>query len=713
VIPRALAVLLLLAAAPLPALGQVPPDTLRIVIERGVARIDTLAAPRDSTIRHDYPEVVVSATRTARALENVPVPTTILAREAIAEQGAIRLSDLLAEQPGLVTVEGLGGTGLQLQGFDADYTLVLFDGEPVIGRTAGILDLDRLAVTGVDRVEVVRGPLSARFGADALAGVVNLIPRRPGESPGGRIAARLESHGLNDLAAEAETGTEQWGVRIHLNRFASDGVAFGEAPGTLVLPAFADYSADLRARYRHGESTELDLTARLGTQSQEGTALFGTLLYDEEANRTDWSIRPVLRHRISPNLRAEASLYASRFTNDWFAIARESGLTFEDGASTHDYRKAEAGITWLPTASIILHAGGGAIRETIAGERYADTHASTQPYAYAEAEWLPHPALDVVVSGRFDAPSDYAARFTPRAAVLVRPADRVRLRASIGSGYRAPDFRQRYLAFTNPAGGYALFGAEEARERLAVLDAQGSIRDFLIDPEQLGPLSAEASTAFGAGIEADLPAGASVRVNAFHNEVRDLIDTQVVATRTNGQQIFSYFNLDRIYTRGIEADLRWQTSLPLGTGTLAAQIGYQLLDTADRDVLDAIDEGSLFRRTPDGRDVRVTRSDYGGLFGRSRHSGSLRLTHRLEGVTTTARIIWRSRYGFADRNSSGVLDDDREYAPGYALVNLTASRAFGRADLSIGVRNLLSHTDTLHLPSQHGRVVFAGAGWRF
>src|SRR5690606_19042558 len=122
----------------------------------------------DSLLADTLGTVVVTATRAARALEDVPVPTTVVAREEIQARGALRLSDLLAEQPGLAVFAGLGGKGLQVQGFDADYTLVLIDGEPVVGRTAGTLDLDRLAVTGVERVEIVRGPLSARYGADAL-----------------------------------------------------------------------------------------------------------------------------------------------------------------------------------------------------------------------------------------------------------------------------------------------------------------------------------------------------------------------------------------------------------------------------------------------------------------------------------------------------------------------------------------------------------------
>ncbi len=127
------------------------------------------------------PPVVVTATRSARPLTEVPVPTQLVPAEAIRQSGAARLSDLLAEQPGLLLFED-HGTGLMIQGFEPDYTLFLLDGEPVIGRTAGTLDLDRFSVQGLDRIEIVRGPSSSLYGSEALAGVVNLIRRRP-EAP--------------------------------------------------------------------------------------------------------------------------------------------------------------------------------------------------------------------------------------------------------------------------------------------------------------------------------------------------------------------------------------------------------------------------------------------------------------------------------------------------------------------------------------------------
>jgi outer membrane receptor for ferrienterochelin and colicins len=659
---------------------------------------------------------VVTATRTARVLEDVPVPTTVVTDEEIEARGALRLADLLAEQPGLTVVGGLGGSALQVQGFSADYTLILVDGEPLVGRTAGTLDLERLTVTNVERVEVVRGPLSARYGTDALAGVVNLITRRPGGRTAARVKARYESHGASDLSASAETGGERWGVRTFVNRFGSDGFSLRPETGTLTVPVFSDYAAETRVWARPHEGTDLDVRARVATQQQEGVLLLSDGLYDDTASRTDWSLAPTVRHRFSRTLTLDASLYGTRFENASETVAQGEGGVFDATNFVHSYGKAEAGVTWLPSARHIVYVGGGVIGERVSGERYSAAREATQPFAYAEAEWLPNRLVNLVLSARYDAPSDYAARLTPQVAALVRPLSWLRLRASVGSGYKAPAFRQRYLVFTNEAGGgYSVFGAEEVAAELAALDAAGGIDAYLLDPSSLGALRAESSTAYGLGAEVEPVDGLVAKVNLFHNEVRDLIDTQPVAAKTNGQQVFSYFNLNRVYTRGVEAELQWVPMAALSLG-----VSYQFLDTADRDVLDQIEAGALYVRGEDGRDVRVTRADYGGLAGRSRHSGTFRLTHRLAdlGLTTAARLVLRGRYGYANVNDSFVngnvvIDDDAEYAPGYALAHLTVTKTFGPADVQLGVRNLLGHTDAERLPAEPGRVLFVGAGLRF
>src|SRR5687767_4409229 len=112
----------------------------------------------DSVNVKELGQVVVTATRTERMLSNVTVPTQLISHRTISLSGSQRLSDILMEQTGLFITSsgatssaggGVFGNGVQIQGLSPDYTMVLIDGEPVIGRQGGVLDLSRLTTGNI------------------------------------------------------------------------------------------------------------------------------------------------------------------------------------------------------------------------------------------------------------------------------------------------------------------------------------------------------------------------------------------------------------------------------------------------------------------------------------------------------------------------------------------------------------------------------------
>src|SRR6185436_2317800 len=95
-------------------------------------------------------EVIITATRTERKLGNVAVPVQLINSKIIQQSGSVRLNDILQEQTGLFITSagattsaggGVFGNGVQIQGLSPDYTLILLDGEPIIGRQGGVIDL--------------------------------------------------------------------------------------------------------------------------------------------------------------------------------------------------------------------------------------------------------------------------------------------------------------------------------------------------------------------------------------------------------------------------------------------------------------------------------------------------------------------------------------------------------------------------------------------
>ena len=124
-------------------------------------------------------EVTISATKTSKSIDELPIPVTIISEKEIQEFSASKLYDVITKQTGIVSITTKTGTeGLQMQGLDASYTTILIDGFPVIGRSFGALDLNRISVGDIERIEVIKGPSSSLYGSNALGGVINLISKK-------------------------------------------------------------------------------------------------------------------------------------------------------------------------------------------------------------------------------------------------------------------------------------------------------------------------------------------------------------------------------------------------------------------------------------------------------------------------------------------------------------------------------------------------------
>ncbi|MFM8456214.1 MAG: TonB-dependent receptor plug domain-containing protein [Ignavibacteria bacterium] len=111
-------------------------------------------------------------------LKDSPVRVEVIDKKQTVSTAMVNIGDLLREQSGMMLTNNVR-TGIQMMGLGADYTQILIDGQPMIGRVAGVLDLSRISVGNVERVEVVKGPMSSLYGSEALAGVINIITKKP------------------------------------------------------------------------------------------------------------------------------------------------------------------------------------------------------------------------------------------------------------------------------------------------------------------------------------------------------------------------------------------------------------------------------------------------------------------------------------------------------------------------------------------------------
>jgi outer membrane receptor for ferrienterochelin and colicins len=698
---------------------------------------DKPAAPSDSVAQADslwsleLDPVVVTATKTQKSLSNVTVPASVVPSEDIQARGSVRLSDLLREETAF-QFDYSHGTGVQIQGLDPEYTLLLVDGEPMIGRTAGTLDLDRVSVSTVERIEVVRGPSSSLYGSEALAGVINIITGEPQQPRSLSVSGRLGRYTTADVSATGEFVEGPVSGSVSANFYRTDGYDLNEDAIGQTAPERDDFTSTADLSYDLGAATTLDVDSRLNVQQTDyRTANRQQQALNGERDQTDWNVATTLRHAFKPGLRGQATLYGSWFNFDRTESLQQSGEVVDELSTDQFFGKAET--EWnvtLPYDNLVT-AGGGIITESISGINLlrSGTERRTSGFLFVQDEFSPTEWLQLTASARFDANEDYESELSPKGGVLVEPVEGLRVRASVGTGFKAPTFRELYYDFTNSSAGYTVIGAAQVGNGVERLRENGRIARELDRFAEIETLEPENSLSFNGGFETDLLPQLSTSVNLFHNDVENLIDSQLILQKTGGGPfpfVFTYFNVGEAFTQGLESEVTLRpfrgTDLETSLGRVALTVGYQYLDAKSRDEIDQIEAGEVYAvpndpRSPDFDPNAPTleEDDYIGLFNRSKHSGSLQLRYRHDplGLTVTLRGTYRGEYGFADTNENGVFDTFDNAAGGYTFWNTTVRKTLlDRATLTLGVDNLTDaspeYTPGSPVPVFAGREFYAG-----
>lgn len=652
--------------------------------------------------------VVVTATKSERQLSDLPLPVKVIGKEQISNMGSLRLNDVLAEQTGLSIVKDYSGTGIQVQGFSPEYTLLLIDGEPLIGRTAGTLELNRVAVGNIKQIEIVKGPSSSLYGSEALAGVINIITDKP-EGIGSTLHTRYGTNNTIDLSASASYQDSKVGAYIFADRYSTGGYDLTpESFGNTVEP-FENYTFNSRLTFDFSAKTKVNLGGRYFTESQKNRLNIGTPdqfeIVSGDGKVRDWNINPVVTYIFSNRLKTTFRFYGTGYrTESTFQYESNGGL-YDQSFFNQTFNRPEIQSEYFFNKKNTLTIGVGRIWESVEATRYEETKRFISNYIYFQHEWTPLQKLNVIAGGRYDAHSVYGSQFSPKLSVQYDALSWLALQGSMGVGFKAPDFRQLYLNFTNAVAGYSVFGSQEVEAGIARLQSEGQISELLMDPSQFGDIRAESSIAYNLGFKLKPTSKASVNINVFRNDIRDLIQTQAVARKTNGQSVFSYFNLDQVFTQGIETDLSYSLSKPL-----RFSLGYQLLVAKDKSVVDKLRQGEVYARDPETQaSYRVNENDYGGLFNRSRHMLNAKAFYdnTEKGWNASLRMIYRGRYGFGDRNGNSILDADNEYVNGYLTVNVSLAKTFRKIlKLQVGCDNLFDYTDPEFVAALPGRLLW-------
>lgn len=217
-------------------------------------------------------QVVVTATRTPKALKDAPVVTRLITSNDIKLADATNIQDLLTEElPGLEFGYAMSQeTSLNMNGFGGNAVLFLVDGERLAGETMDNVDYNRLNLDNVGRIEVVKGAASALYGANAVAGVVNIITRESSEPWTANINTRYR-----DFNSEWRHGgtfsfnAGKWNSQTNIQRTTSETVNLSSLSDSNyaendILHIYGGETLNLKERLVYKASDKVKLIARGG-----------------------------------------------------------------------------------------------------------------------------------------------------------------------------------------------------------------------------------------------------------------------------------------------------------------------------------------------------------------------------------------------------------------------------------------------------------------
>jgi len=406
------------------------------------------AIPCYTLASEDEAAVVVTATRLPTRASELLNDVTVLHRDDIEASGSATLPELLAAQPG-VQFTSNGGTGkttsLFLRGAESRHTVVLIDGMRMNSATSGDTAIQHIPLSQIERIEIVRGPVSSLYGSEAIGGVVQIFTKR-GEGPlGGNVEATVGSRNTSDIAAGIAGSIDALNYAVTAGHFQTDGVS------SVSNTASSRYNPD-RDGYRQDNAT-----GRIGVQFAPGHDLSANLFYSDGISRYD-NGPSNYDTRMTHTLQGVGVDSRNRLAERWTSTLRVSesmddATNFASAASRSVFKTEQTQATWqndfrTPVGDLL--AGVERLEQNI-----ASTTAFTAMERTVDSLLLGYQgrlaAHRLQVSARRDDNSQFGAKTTGMAYYGYQFTSAWRASIGAGTSFSAPTFNQLYYpGFGNP-----------------------------------------------------------------------------------------------------------------------------------------------------------------------------------------------------------------------------------------------------------------------
>lgn len=388
---------------------------------------------------HTLPEMLITSARQAEPRAQATAANTVFARPDIERLQARNVPELLRRVPGVQFSSAGGLPQLSVRGTGTAQTLVLVDGQRIASSTSGFARLDYLAIDNIERVEVIRGPRSSLYGADAVGGVIQIFTRsgEPGLNP--QVRFGIGSEQTFERSVNLAAGTER--TQLHLGASLDERAGFD----TTRDGRGADSDHDGQRR----KALHLKLDHRLNDDWKAGFSLNdqrGKNEYDDAYEFLPGT--PQDEFRVS-----SYSGYLNGQLNEWWNSRVELGRSFDRnlaaGSAYSDglLENTRHSAAWINRLAITdrqqLTLGTDWHEDrldasTVYEEDHRDNLAVFAQHSYQSRYF------DTELGVRHDDNQQFGSQSTWNAALSVPAGERQRWTLSYGEGFRAPTFSDLY-----------------------------------------------------------------------------------------------------------------------------------------------------------------------------------------------------------------------------------------------------------------------------
>jgi vitamin B12 transporter len=552
--------------------------------------------------------IVITADRSAESAEKVGSAVTIIGRDQIDASRAENVAELLETVPGLNVNQagGVGGTAsVFIRGANPNQTQMLIDGVRVNdpAQASGEFDFSLYTLGNVERIEILRGPQSGLYGSDAIGGVINIISRK-GEGP---LHGAVETEGgsYNTHAERASVSGEKDGVAVsaRVSNFRTSGFS----RSTLDSEDDATSKQSVNLRVDADITSTAGITVALGRYHVDAETDTSPQRGNRDSAEKTLTTAPVMGRLDlwEGQVRNSVTLFANRTERTFFEddASSRTGLQpqtdFFDGDRVGVEAQSDITVRTVDRLTVGARAEretGEQTTQTLTGRSLAFSGEERTSAAFALYQFNPTETLTLTAAGRAEDFGSAGVEETYRFTGAWRwPDTDTKLRASFGTGAKAPTLSERFLNTAFAIG----------------------------NPD----LSVETSRGFDAGVDQRLLEGKlTLSATYFRNDIRDLIeffDADGFGVGAPG----TYENISAARTQGVELAA---TILP--TTWLTLDLAYTHLDAIDTET------GAPLQRRPE-------------------HTASARVTVRpTEKTRLAASVVYvGERFNGADRKD--LLDD--------------------------------------------------------